>query len=242
MAFLIRKTHGTTRTFRQLLKSPPRRDHCKFALTLSGAIHNLGIVKALFGSLLCLVLAASQSFAIKGGPPYPAGGNIVGTYGGVLQGIFDPTTPSSSNSIGVFSLGVPKTGNATGPFVMFTRGRVFSGTIQAAADPVKASIKGVLDAKYNYNLSRTVTDSAGNTTIVTIPVTANANGPLNATVAATKSAKTLATSTTILQGTAVLNVSEGQVSANGDPIIVSILSLTVSGFKQSDTAPTSTGG
>jgi hypothetical protein len=196
-------------------------------------------VKALFGSLLCLVLAASQSFAIKGGPQYPAGGNIVGTYGGVLQGIFDPTTPSSSNTIGVFSLGVPKTGNATGPFVMFARGRVFSGTIQAAADPIKASIKGVLSASFNYTLSQTVTDNDGKTTVITRPITASVNGPLDATVASAKS-KTLSTATTILQGTATLNISEGHVAANGDPIIVSIVSLSVSGFKQSDTAPTTT--
>lgn len=199
-------------------------------------------MKALFGSLLCLVLAASESFAIKGGPQYPAGANIVGTYGGVLQGIFDPTTPSSSNTIGVFSLGVPKTGNATGPFVIFARGRVFSGTIQANADPVRASIQGVLDATFNYTLSQTVTNPVtGVTTVLTRSVTASATGPLTATVASSKSAKTLSASTTILQGLATLNISEGQVAANGDPVIVSIISLSVSGFKQSDTAPTSSG-
>jgi hypothetical protein len=195
-------------------------------------------VKALLGSLLCLVLATSQSFAIKGGPPYPGGGNIVGTYGGVLQGVFDPTTPSSSNTIGVFSLGVPKTGNATGPFVIFARGRVFSGTIQANADPVKAAIQGVLDATFNYTLSQLVTNpNTGATTVITRQVTASANGPLSATVASSKSAKTLSAATTILQGLATLNISEGQVAANGDPIIVNIISLSVSGFKQSDTAP-----
>ncbi len=197
-------------------------------------------MKALFASLLCLVLAASQSFAIKGGPPYPASNNLPGVYAGVLQGVFDPTTPSSSNSIGVFSVGVPKTGNATGPFVMFSRGRVFSGTLQGTADPTKASIQGVLSATFNYNLSRTVTDSSGNTTVVTIPVTATANGPLNASVGTFKSANSLSTASTVIQGSATLNIAEGQVSANGDPVIVSILSLAVSGFKQSDTAPTST--
>jgi hypothetical protein len=197
-------------------------------------------VKALFGSLLCIVLAASQSFAIKGGPPYPASTNLPGVYAGVLQGVFDPTRPSSSNSIGVFSVGVPKTGIASGPFVMFSRGRVFSGTIQGTADPTKASIKGVLSATYNFNLSRTVTDSSGNVTVVTIPITATANGPLDAAVGSFKSAKNLSAATTILQGTATLNIAEGQVAANGDPVIVSILSLTVSGFKQSDTAPAST--
>lgn len=197
---------------------------------------------------MCVVLGASECFAIKGGPEYPAGGNIVGTYGGVLQGMFDPTTPSSSNTIGVFSLGVPRTGNATGPFVMFARGRVFSGTIQATADPIKASIKGVLSATYDYTLSEKVTDieidangvRTFTTKIITTPVTASANGPLSATVASSKSASALSTSTTILQGLATLNVSQGQVAANGDPIIVSIISLSVSGFKQSDTAPTGT--
>jgi len=198
-------------------------------------------VKALFASLLCLVLTVSQTFAIKGGPPYPAGTNLVGTFAGVMQGVFDPTKPSSSNSIGVYSLGIPKTGNATGPFVMFARGRVFSGTIQATADPTKASIQGVLSATFNYNLSVVVRDSDGSTHIDTVPVTATANGPLTSTVSAIKS-KNLTTSSTIMQGSAVLNISQGGVAANGDPVIVDVLSLTVSGYKQSDAAPTGTGG
>ena len=194
-------------------------------------------MKALFASLLCLVLTASQTFAIKGGPAYPAGTNLVGTYAGVLQGVFDPTTPSSSNSIGVFSVGVPKTGLASGPFVMFSRGRVFSGTIQGTADPTKASIKGVLNATFNFTKSQIVEGE-----VLTTEVTAHASGPLYATVAATKSARTLSTATTILQGSAILSISEGQVAENNDPIIVSTLSLTVSGYKQSDAAPISTGG
>jgi hypothetical protein len=198
-------------------------------------------VKALFASLLCFVLTASQTFAIKGGPPYPAGTNLVGTFAGVMQGVFDPTKPSSSNTIGVFSLGVPKTGNATGPFVMFARGRVFSGTISATADPTKATVKGVLDARFNYTLSQSVTDILGVVHIVTTTVTATANGPLEATAAVTKS-KNLGTAATILQGSAILNVAQGQIAANGDPVIADILSLTVSGYKQSDTAPTGTGG
>ena len=198
-------------------------------------------MKALFAYLLCLVLTVSQTFAIKGGPPYPAGTNLVGTFAGVMQGVFDPTKPSSSNSIGVYSLGIPKTGNATGPFVMFARGRVFSGTIQATADPTKASIQGVLSATFNYNLSVVVRDSDGSTHIDTVPVTATANGPLTSTVSAIKS-KNLTTSSTIMQGSAVLNISQGGVAANGDPVIVDVLSLTVSGYKQSDAAPTSTGG
>jgi hypothetical protein len=120
---------------------------------------------------------------------------------------------------------------------------VFSGTIQANADPVKAAIQGVLDASFNYTLSQTVVNpNTGATTVITRPVTASANGPLNATVAPSKSSRSFSAATTILQGLATLNISEGQVAANGDPIIVSIISLSVSGFKQSDTAPTTSGG
>ena len=204
-------------------------------------------MKALFASLLCFVLTASQTFAIKGGPPYPAGTNVVGTYAGVLQGVFDPTNPSSSNNIGVFSIGVPKTGNATGPFVMFSRGRVFSGTIQGTADPTKASISGVLDAKFDYNLLVPVTETTttngvttSKTTFQTLAISAHANGPLDATIATTKSAHNLSAATTVLRGSATMNISEGQIAANGDPVIVKILTLTVSGFKQSDAEPTST--
>ena len=90
-------------------------------------------MKALFASLLCLVLTATQTFAIKGGPPYPANTNLIGSFGGVMQGVFDPTNPGSSNSIGVYSIGVPQNGNATGPFVMFARGRVFSEVAEVSA-------------------------------------------------------------------------------------------------------------
>jgi len=197
-------------------------------------------MRILLAGLMCLVMTAVQCFAISGGPPYPTGSNIVGTYSGVLQGVFDPTNPSSSNSIGIFSLGVPKSGNASGSFVMFSRGRVFRGTAQAFADPQKSTLKGILDASFNYTLivPTTSTDSTGKTTVTfsNVSVTASANGPINAKVTASKtSSSTTTTSTTVLRGDATLNVSQGEVAANGEPVITSILSLVVSGVKQSDT-------
>jgi hypothetical protein len=191
-------------------------------------------MKILLASLMCLVLGASQCFAHKGGPTYPAGTNLVGTYAGVLQGVFDPTNPASSNSIGVFSLGVPSTGNAHGSFIMFSRGRIFTGTTNAFADPNHGTLKGILDASFNSNLSRLLTDADGTQHIDTISVTATANGPINATVAQSQSASFFALATTILRGDATLSISQGGVAANGDPIITSVLSLTVSGVKQSD--------
>lgn len=195
-------------------------------------------MKILFASLMCLILGASECFAIAGGPVYPGSTNLVGTYAGVLQGTFDPTNPTSSNSVGVFSLGVPSTGSAKGPFVMFARGRMFSGTIQGTADPNKSSIKGILAATFNFTISQPTTDSAGNTTILSIPVTATVNGSMNANVTTARSSGFSSVANTILRGGAILYIEQGRVSSNGDPIIDSVLSLSVSGFKQSNTAVT----
>lgn len=190
-------------------------------------------MKALLGSLLCLVLGAAQSFAISGGPPYPGSGtNITGTYAGVLQGQFDPTNPASSNSIGVFSVGVPRSGISTGTFVMFSRGRVFSGTIRGNGDPDSASLRGILNATFNYNLFvRNATTGA----VDTISVTSSANGPINANVIAPRRSG-FATAATRVTGEASLSINGGFVDNNGNPVISSILLLSVSGFKQSDSA------
>ena len=198
-------------------------------------------MKGLFGSLLCLVLATSQAFALKGGPNYGSGGpNIIGSYAGVLQGLFDPTNPASSNSIGIFTLGVPQTGNATGDFIMFARGRTFRGTIEASADPRKAVLKGIVSATYNYNLQRTEFDKDGNLRVVSIPVTATVNGPIEAK-AATAQSRTFATSSTLLRGEATLFISGGYVNNAGDPVINEIVLLSVNGYKQSNTPPASGG-
>ena len=198
-------------------------------------------VKGLFGSLLCLVLATSQAFALKGGPNYGSGGpNIIGSYAGVLQGLFDPTNPASSNSIGIFTLGVPESGTASGSFIMFARGRTFRGTIDAAADPRKASLKGIVSARYDYNLQRTELDENGNPRVVSIPVTASVNGPIEAKAAVSQT-RTFATSSTLLRGEATLFISGGYVNNSGDPIINEIVLLSVNGYKQSNTPPASGG-
>jgi hypothetical protein len=189
-------------------------------------------MKILLASLMCLVLCSTECFALKGGPVYPVGTNIVGNYAGVLQGVFDPTNPASSNSLGIFSLGVPATGTATGVFVMFSRGRVFTGTAQAFADPVHASLKGILSATFNYTLSTFQTNPlTGAVTVVSTSVTASAIGPISATVAKAGSSSFNA-NTTVLRGDATLSISQGGVASNGDPIITSNLALVVFGVKQ----------
>ena len=193
-------------------------------------------MKALLACLLCVVLPAAQCLAVKGGPEYGSGrGSLVGTYAGVMQGVFDPTNPGSSNSIGVFSLGVQEAGLASGRFIMFSRGRAFTGSINAAADPENATLKGLLDARYDYNLQRTQLDEDGNPVVVSIPITSTVNGPIDAKIVAPRQVIS-AISATRVTGEATLFISGGFVSGTtGEQLIQSVLSLAVSGFKQSTT-------
>jgi hypothetical protein len=190
-------------------------------------------MKVTLAALLCFVLFASECFAIKGGPVYPGGStSITGTYAGVLQPAFDPTDPFSTNSLGVFTIGVPSSGASTGNFLMFTRGRVFGGTIQGVADPNKGQIHGILFADFRYTLNSV--DSTG--AVQTREVTATVTGPLNARV--TSSGSALASSSGLLEGSATAFIENGRVDNELDPTIDGTLSLDVMGFKQSDTAPT----
>ena len=204
-------------------------------------------MKSLFGALLCFVLAQSQAWAISGGPIYPGSKtSVVGTYAGVLSPAFcaepNPANCPALNSIGVFSLAVPSTGNGTGAFTMFARGRVFTGTITASADPNSAQVHGILQASYNFNLQRTELDENGQPHVVSIPVTATINGPVNAKITNSTS-RAAATSAIRLTGDATMFVNGGFVSGStGEPIIEATLSLKVNGFKQSTTASGGTVG
>ncbi len=191
-------------------------------------------MKAVFGCLLCLLLSSAQCFAVKGGPQYPLGNNVVGTYAGVMQGAFDPTNPGSSNTIGIFSLGVPGSGVSGGAFVMFSRGRVFSGSIQGFADPEKATLKGILSASFEYSIAVAVPGQNGSINIQNIEVTATANGPINADIANSRRASTFGGSVTRLRGEATLSISQGTLEDNLDPTIDRLLSLVVSGIKQTN--------
>ena len=173
---------------------------------------------------------------MKGGPEYPGANNITGTYAGVLQGLFDPTDPRSSNSVGIFSVGVPQTGLSSGAFVMFAQGRVFSGTIRGVGQPKGSSFKAILSATYDYTQTFAVPGENGSFTLESVDVTATVNGNLNARVRAPRSV-TAALTATLLRGDATLYIDQGRVASNGEPVITGILLMTVNGFKQSNTAP-----
>jgi len=216
-------------------------------------------MKGLLGCLLCLVFTMTQAFAISGGPPYPASLNVVGVYAGVMKPKKVPATcpgdPStcpdsppgcSANSLGVFSVGVPNSGLATGTFVMFSQGRVFSGTVQGTADPGKATLKAVLSASFNFTLTETTPCPVPTPAPACTPsstsqeVTATANGNLSTHITSELSRTSLGATSTRLVGSATIDISQGEVNAATlEPIITCHMMLRVTGFKQTDTAPTS---
>jgi len=217
---------------------------------------------------MCLVLPLSQAFAISGGPVYPGNTNVVGTYAGVLKpgcvackdgnktivkckelGDFLTGHPNyidcsdpfgcTANSLGVFSIGVPSTGISTGTFVMFSQGRVFNGTINGTADPGASRLKGVLSARFDFTVSRQSTDKDGNPVILTESVTAMANGNVNTKILAGPANSSSSDTATRLSGTAVVDISQGQVASDLSPIVTCEMNLVVNGFKQSSSEPSS---
>ena len=222
------------------------------------------MLKNLAGVAAGLLFGVAAAHAISGGPQYPGGTNVVGTYGGVLTPTASPCpsatavpTPEcsptiaacSANSIGVFSVSVPQNGLATGTFVMFAQGRVFTGSIQGAADPGKATLKGVLSARYDFTLTSAATpcpiptpEPACTPSAFTQQITATASGNLKTRITTPSSSASAGSSGLRLKGTATLDISHGLVfSGSLEPVVACEIFMKVTGFKQSNTA-TTTGG
>ena len=220
-------------------------------------------MKVLLAGLMCLVFTITQAFAISGGPPYPGSTNVVGVYAGVMKPKKVPTScpadPStcpdsppgcSANSLGVFSVGVPNSGTAAGTFVMFSQGRVFNGTIRGTADPGKdansSRINAVLSASFNFTVTFAPTPCPVVTPAVSCTpssfseaVTAEATGNLDAHIKSQSSRTLLGATSVRLVGSATIDISHGQVNSDLAPVINCQMTLKVTGFKQTDTAPTS---
>lgn len=233
-------------------------------------------MRALLACLLCFVLLESQALAVHTHGDLGNSVPVVGTYSGVLlppgsaflsdfagsetsssDSTSSDTTSTDStlggaNSIGVFNLAVPDTGLATGAFLAFSGGRVFTGTIDGLADPDTDNLLAVLQATFDFTISVSVTSttaSSSTTTINSVPVTATLTGSLQATIVPpTLDFSTTAGSLARLIGTAHLDVNFGNVdTATFAPIISDSIDFIVDGFKQSETAVasgvgTATGG
>jgi len=125
-------------------------------------------MKALLAVLLVFVLLESQALAFH--QPHPGeGGGFTGTVNGTFAGVMIPTTSDSSsstdessfNSIGIFVLAVPASGEAQGTFFTFSSGAFYNGVIVGIADPdtghVSAVVQGVHTITENVVSSGSVT-------------------------------------------------------------------------------------
>lgn len=139
-------------------------------------------MKAVFCCLICLAFTISQSFAISGGPDYGSGGiSTTGIYAGVMM----PNDLSpGANSLGLFSLTIPRTGLGTGDVIIFEAGQTYTGTFTGTADPDSARLIGEIDASFPYVTFVQSVDADGKVTITSITVSATAAGQLNAHLAA----------------------------------------------------------
>lgn len=172
-------------------------------------------MKIILASLMCLVLGASECFAIKGGPVYGGSGSLVGTYAGVLQ-------PGDAvfNSLGIFTISVPQSGLASGVFIIFQEGLLLSGSMQAVADGTTKKITGLLHAEAT---RAEIIDGTVNIRIVGI-----ADGQMIVNVSSNVSS----TSGRRLSGTAVVDVHD-QPAPRPD----THQTYQISGFQQSATPP-----
>lgn len=185
-------------------------------------------MKALFASLLCLVLAASETLAIKGGPDY---GNVKVRTTGIYAGLFVPSV--NDNSLGIFSATIPKSGVGTGTVAFFRNGIFYPGTFQGIADPDSAILTGVVSSTFDI----TFTSEADPTTHVTknTVVTFNANGSIDGEIR--PNTNRFSTATARIVGTAAITyktvggitgVDTSNANSNGP------VSYQVNGFKQAE--------
>jgi hypothetical protein len=199
-------------------------------------------MKKVLSLLLPIVFLQSQAFALSGGPVFGTDQtSFIGTYAGALIPQFEPTVPQgNSAALGIFTLGQPDVGPATGSFVAFVNGAAFIGVISGLIDPDGGTIRGVLDASSTFQ----VTVFVPTTTIVNgVPVTTTtaenfdvmANGELDGRVAPGVSRGGLAVPTTATRvvGSATLNTFF-RLNNDGSPQVSKTVIFDIDGFKQSD--------
>jgi hypothetical protein len=192
--------------------------------------------------LLAFVFLQTQSWALSGGPNYGGkGGNVpVGTYGGVLlpAASKDPLVVVDISSIGVFSVGVPQTGLATGAVATFVNGAAYVGSIVASVDPEMQTFQGVVTGTSLFQV--TVTTAVGNPpTIVTNTFSIFAQGSIDAKFISTDATLTQNAKAERLIGTATIETF-GSIKANGTPNVSSTTTFNVSGLQQSSQVAPST--
>ena len=183
-------------------------------------------MKRLLSLLLCFVFLNAQSFA-KHEMPSVNSTKITGTYGGVLlpRSSTDGAgnTIVTANTLGLFAFIMPQASYGSGATIVFANGRVYSGTIIAMGNPNSLKINAILKASYDF----TVSEQAADGTVVSVDVTAQSNGTMDAVVNGA-----VGGFLPTLTGEAELDVSQGKVDNDLNPIIVESTKFTVDGVQQ----------
>ena len=198
-------------------------------------------MKTLLAILLSFIIA---DFPVFGRDTYtlPGGStSLVGAYAGVLIPTADnllvaKATDFGSNALGLFTLSIPTTGIGVGTAIIFSDGQTFSGSIQALPDPSNSTgVVGIMTATFSYTLNEVISSSTGQT-LSSVSVTASAEGSFDAGQATNASSS--GGQGIDLDGTSLINVSEGVVSNNGTPVIDEQITFAIEGYLQSTTPST----
>lgn len=204
-------------------------------------------MKKLLSLLLCFVFLEAQTFAKHEFPS--SQGSLIGVYGGVMvpksttiPGGFTtgssgmpnmpgvtttPTTKTDTNAIGIFAFIMPQNGFGAGATIIFANGSIYNGSIDAMGDPQNMKINAILSSRYTFNLSQLVTGTNGQQSVVTTPITAEANGTMKARV------ETGMLGVVNLIGKATISVNTGEVDQDLNPIVVEQTEYEVTGTQQS---------
>lgn len=186
------------------------------------------IFQSLLAVQLCFILTSSQAFALAGGPDYGSAASYIGDYSGTMLGAQSATT-GESNAVGLFSLGIPRIGLASGPVAIFSEGRVFQGDITGLATP-DGELIAVIDAEFTYTIV-----ASDFFFVAGAEIDAEATGNIKASISTETSGSSVGSvNATQIQGTALIDISGGSIdSVDGTPIIVDQIEFQVSGFQQS---------
>lgn len=207
-------------------------------------------MKKVFSLLLAFVFLQAETWAIGGGPSGGGGGGaLIGTYAGVLipvsQTKAQVVNQTNSASIGLFVIGVPATGVATGSAVAFVNGIAFLGDVTGIADPAKQTLVGIVEGQSNVSVITLVPviDVNGLVTFQQVTTKIFAQGGIKARFDAGGGNVDPTTGTTganrRISGTASLDLFL-VVNSDGSPDIANTVKFRVDGFQQSATASTVT--
>ena len=214
-------------------------------------------MKKLLPILLCYVLMTTQVYAISGGPVFGGSGiDPIGTYSGVIivkavkdfvldpdtgSTIIDPTTgqaktttDDSTVSLGLFSLGVPTVSVATGAFIQFVNGDVFTGNIVASVDPDSSALSGIVEGTSSYSLTFNEVVNGAAVTLVEV-IDNSIAGKVTAQISGTR-AGSLASARVVGTANLIVNSGGDRVtggSEQGELVQNFALDCMVTGFRQS---------